>query len=86
MAVISLDYDRTYTADPELWDAFIALAQSRGHTLICITMRTNPFAFSIPVYCTAGIAKVPWAEQHGIKVDIWIDDQPWRLIENALSN
>ena len=40
--VISLDYDRTYTADPGLWDQFIALARSRGHEVVCVTGRNGP--------------------------------------------
>ena len=37
--IIALDYDKTYTADPNLWDAFIKFAVFRGHKVICLTMR-----------------------------------------------
>ena len=37
--LIALDYDKTYTADPALWDNFVDLAQSRGHTVKIVTMR-----------------------------------------------
>src|ERR1700722_1875454 len=37
--IIALDYDGTYTRDPDLWDAFIDAAQERGHTVICVTNR-----------------------------------------------
>ena len=39
MSTIIIDFDGTYTADPELWDVFLASARERGHKLICATMR-----------------------------------------------
>lgn len=38
---IALDYDNTYTADNVLWDAFIKLSVSLGHSVYIVTMR-NP--------------------------------------------
>jgi len=85
---LALDYDQTYTVDPEFWDAFMANAQVRGHEIICVTMR-GPQAkvpMNCPIVYTSGEAKVPFCEQHGIKVDVWIDDQPYRLVEGAVAN
>lgn len=36
---IALDYDGTYTRDPDLWDRFISEARSHGHSVICVTNR-----------------------------------------------
>lgn len=36
---ISLDFDETFTADPEFWLGFIKSAQVRGHRIICVTAR-----------------------------------------------
>jgi hypothetical protein len=38
---ISLDYDATYTRDPDLWDEFITNAKKRGHLVICTTNRAT---------------------------------------------
>ena len=80
---IGLDYDQTYTADPGLWDAFIALAKSRGHEVVCVTSRqqTEENAAECDIkgvftYMTSGSAKSWYMEQHGVKVDVWIDDSP----------
>lgn len=85
--IIALDYDRTYTADPKLWDEFIKQAIERGHKIVCITMRypTEPIInFSERVYYTSRKAKKKWADENSIAVDIWIDDKPAWLFEDAL--
>ena len=33
--LIAIDYDNTYTADPEWWDEVIRSGQERGHTIVC---------------------------------------------------
>jgi hypothetical protein len=39
MLTIAIDYDSTWTADPELWAAFYSAAKARGHTCIIATDR-----------------------------------------------
>jgi hypothetical protein len=78
---IALDYDDCYTADPWLWDTFIASARSAGHSVICVTCRHDDPGDSlrklpIPVYYTEMAPKRWHMEQLGIDVDIWIDDYP----------
>lgn len=84
--MIALDYDKTYTADTELWDMFIESAAKKGHTVICITMRrpSEPITMQIPIYYTSRLAKKKFADQNGIAVDIWIDDKPAWLFEDAI--
>ena len=36
---ISLDFDNTYTRDPDGWDTFIKVMRYRGHKVYCVTMR-----------------------------------------------
>jgi hypothetical protein len=36
---IALDYDGTYTVDPQFWEDFITLAKVRGHEVVCVTKR-----------------------------------------------
>ncbi len=89
--LIALDYDGTYTADPELWLDFIKRAQSRGHTVICVTMRHDHEALDmclrlqgrVEVICSARQAKQLFLKDQGIYPDIWIDDNPKWLFEDA---
>ncbi len=84
--IIALDYDKTYTADKALWDIFIALAKSKGHRVICITMRfptETILDLKCDIYYTERKAKLIWAAKNNIHVDIWIDDNPLWLFEGA---
>ena len=83
--LIALDYDGTYTEDPDLWDRFIQSAKERGHRIICVTMRYpgEPVGtIGIEVIYTSRRAKKPHLEAAGVSVDIWIDDNPhWILLD-----
>jgi hypothetical protein len=79
--LIALDYDLTYTADPELWDAFIAAARARGHEFVCVTGREQPPSIAerqipMPVVCAGDKHKFRAAMAAGYAVDVWIDDSP----------
>jgi len=85
--LIALDYDGTYTADRELWNRFIADANKSGHKVICFTMRyPDEAAYNIPceVVYTSRQAKKRFADENGYVVNIWIDDRPAWLFEDAL--
>lgn len=81
---IALDYDGTYTADPELWNEFIARCKERGHLVIVVTMRyPHPNeAIDVPceVFYTSRKAKIKAFDQRGF---IWIDDNPRWLFQDA---
>ncbi len=89
--LIALDYDGTYTADPELWLMFVLNAQQRGHSVICATMRTPQegkdmcpiLVNTIEIIYTSRQAKLIYLEKLGIFPDIWIDDSPDFLFHNA---
>ena len=81
--ILGLDYDGTYTADPEFWDAVCVMAVSRGHTVVMVTARcademedvSTPK--DVAVYCTCRKPKKMYMEMvHRIRVDVWIDDMP----------
>ena len=83
--LICLDYDETYTADPALWHEFIQLAKSRGHVIICATMRYefegDEVKRQLGPYCdqiffTGRKAKRLFIEEQGYSPSIWIDDSP----------
>lgn len=94
MLKIAVDYDETYTADPDLWYEFMSSARDRGHHVFICTYRDDRFdvdetlAFldqdDFQIVYTRGVAKKWWCEQFGPgKVDIWIDDKPNRIYENS---
>lgn len=85
--IFALDYDGTYTADPELWGYFINKAQILGHKVICVTARLNEecqhhelkraLPGGIPViFCGSKPKRQHALEEHGIEIDIWLDDYP----------
>lgn len=81
--ILALDFDDTYTKDPEMWDEFIKMAEKRGHEVICVTMR-YPYEIEwvkdrfpkIKVISTHRKAKLWYLLTEGIIVDVWIDDSP----------
>lgn len=83
--IIGLDYDDTFTADPDLWRQFVSAAQARGHLVVCVTARRAPPDFSreprlpgsVPIVCTGGQPyKKHAAAKAGYHVNVWIDDMP----------
>lgn len=85
MAVIALDYDGTFTADPDLWRGFISSAVERGHRVVCVTMRHPHEAVEMPceVFYTERRAKLAAATAALGKIDIWIDDKPHWLFADG---
>ena len=88
--ILLLDYDGTYTADPDFWLEFIIHSKAKGHLVYCVTMRYEkegkPLEDSIGRICeivyTNRMAKksfmIDWLEKMNIRPQalIWIDDQP----------
>ena len=85
--LIAIDYDFTYSEDPDAWDAMIASFRARGHTFVCVTGRHCPpdpvreRQIPMPVICAPDGFKADAARKAGYKVDVWIDDMPG-TIEN----
>lgn len=89
---IALDFDQTYTLDPQFWNDFIELAHDSLVEVILVTYRhevhdSHPLIDNlrerIPVYFTDGLAKKPFLEKLGIVVDVWIDDRPLTVTEDS---
>lgn len=83
---IALDYDQTYTADPNFWDDFIQLAKAYDHEVNIVTKRgvdnqgeTVPPYVNVPVVYSNRKAKFKFAQDQGLQYDIWIDDSPINL-------
>lgn len=92
---IALDYDMTYSADPDVFDDLIDVFQAAGHEVFLLTYRDKDHDWTplmthlekdmgVPVYCTGGIAKRWYSEHFGPgHIDIWIDDKPEAILQNS---
>ena len=87
--LIAIDFDDTLTADPVMFRTLIAVVESFGHRTICVTARRDTsenrewvsdwlkeHGIDLYVHYTAGASKVDHMARIGVKVDIWIDDDP----------
>ncbi|AFC21220.1 hypothetical protein [Staphylococcus haemolyticus] len=83
---IALDFDDTFTLDPELWSFFIGLAKGRGFDVKFVTFRymmgpnedINYWSDKLDtpiIYCD-GVQKATVCAQQGWIPDVWIDDFP----------
>lgn len=79
---IALDFDDTYTRDPDLWDYFISMSIARGHDIRIVTFRKSTMRdpaldnMKIPVIFTEYTQKRAHCNKLGWYVDVWIDDSP----------
>lgn len=85
---IALDYDRTFTEDPYLWDFFVGMCLHRGHAVYIVTARHKHEVLEletprgVPVIFTGRKMKERHClDEHGIKIDVWIDDMPGMIQE-----
>lgn len=83
---IGLDFDDTYTRDPETWDKVIAIFRQAGHKVYVVTWRYPSEMTAVRamleekvdgVYATSRQAKQRYVlKKHGVIIDVWIDDNP----------
>lgn len=93
---IALDFDKTFTADPRLWNSFINMAVASGHEVRIVTMRCDikdginwkvatPDAVwhvpPVPVIWCDGNPKAEFCRALGWVPDIWIDDDPYGILK-----
>jgi hypothetical protein len=90
---LSLDFDNTYTRDPAFWDAFISLAKRSGHRVYCVTMRSSAEGEEVRRYLAHQVESILFTNrrnkqefcfEHRISIDVWIDDMPYFILNNAL--
>jgi hypothetical protein len=90
--IIAIDYDGTYSINPELWNQIINLFMDAGYSVICVTGRTKelgqPVLDSIgklvPVIFAGGLPKREACKNRGYNVGIWIDDMPEMITSSYL--
>jgi hypothetical protein len=88
---ISLDFDDTYTRDPLLWDNFVASARRHGHYVYVVTMRYKEEGDDVikalqenvdQIIFTGRMAKKPYLAKMMIHIDVWIDDNPFAILND----
>lgn len=86
---IGLDYDDTITRDPAMWMSIISIMQQSGHKVYIVTWRTEKECKEIPAiilewvdgtYPTSRKAKEKYMYSQGIRIDVWIDDNPSAIL------
>lgn len=90
-STISIDFDRTFAANPRLWGEFAKQSAAGGNTVVMISRRPDTPADRKEIEDTLGgyaesfskvllvggeTQKADAAKAAGIKVDVWIDDSP----------
>jgi HK97 family phage portal protein len=86
---ISIDFDRTFAADPTMWGEFARKAVAEGNTVVMISRRPEEDrqtvtdalgdyaeAFSQVLLVGGDTLKADAAQAAGINVDVWVDDSP----------
>ena len=88
---ISLDYDDTYTRNPELWDMIVRQFQAKGDKVFLVTWRfpdeevpgiTKLRATLSGIHFTCRTAKEKYMFDQGINIHVWIDDNPRSIIQS----
>ena len=88
---ISLDFDDTYTRDPLLWDNFVVSARRHGHKVYVVTMRYKEEGQEVvealqenvdQIIFTGRMAKKPYLAKMMINIDVWIDDNPFAILND----
>ena len=87
---LSIDFDRTFSADPQLWGEFARKAVADGNTVVMVSRRPDTpedrqtvtdtlgdyaDAFS-QVLLVGDRLKDEAAKEAGVEVDVWVDDSP----------
>ena len=96
--IVSLDFDDTYTRDPELWNKIVIMMLNRGHTVYVVSARYDRQMDE--VYDSIGTIigkkncfstnmnqkREYMAKTQGILIDVWIDDMPEMIVEADSNN
>lgn len=92
--IIALDYDGTYTEDPDLWNKFLEDSKKRGHIVYLVTMRFPEEENDIiklrirkrvkDVIFTGRKAKKQFVSELGININVWIDDSPEWILGDSI--
>lgn len=87
---IGLDFDDTFTRAPEFFRHMMAMALVFGNiSFIIVTARRDTIenrqqisaeiGYPWPIICCNHNAKHEVVKKLGVKIDIWMDDNPWSI-------
>ena len=84
--VFGIDYDGTFSADPDGFRAIVALLLARGHVCVLVTGRSDEAQWGaevrravgdiMPIVFAGNAWKRDAAKRAGFDVNVWIDDHP----------
>lgn len=82
----AVDYDGTFSRDPELFAAIIRMIWARGDWACIVTGRDESHQIDdihinllwkkLPIFYAGAVYKRDFMDAQGIKIDVWIDDDP----------
>jgi hypothetical protein len=90
--IIALDYDDTWTRDPDAWYQAAMIMKQAGHTIYGVTLRYPREASGMDmrydkvckeIIFTSREAKWYYTRNRGILIDVWIDDSPHFILRGA---
>ena len=91
MPMIVLDYDKTFTANPDMWLQLTDIMKSNGYRVVGATARNRyePVkdsryfqACEFVVYCAGNSKKKVLQNLHLTEDIIWIDDDPRYIVHS----
>lgn len=86
-----VDYDGTWSSDPDAFEAIAALLISRGHRVVVVTARASGHvqvrravgSCVHRVIFTSGRPKRAYCAMQDEHIDIWIDDMPEMIVSST---
>lgn len=90
--VVAFDFDETISDKPSTWLNVMLLLERAGYHVVVVTWRTpttypEDLQFLVDkgfkIHYTSGQAKEMYMKKLGIKVSIWVDDNPFAILNNA---
>lgn len=90
--VVAVDFDETISDNPEAWLRVMKTLEVVGYQVVVCTWRSpstypEDLQFLVDkgykVYYTSFTAKQEYMKAQGVDVAIWIDDNPFAILNNA---
>ena len=91
--VVAFDFDETISDNEPLWlQVMLALEKGGYHVVVCTWRSPETYPEDLQflvdkgfkVYYTSGHAKQAYMAKQGIKVAIWVDDNPFAILNNII--
>lgn len=89
--LFAVDYNNTWSKDPEFFRALIRMMRGHGHEAVLVTSRSPDGVLAQEVEDMAGdVIPIVFADDHwkreaaleaGYDVDVWIDDRPGGIVK-----